>query len=78
MFSVFNNAASSEPYILEKARTPLDARNPKKSPTAERSLRMDFKDADDIDDDELNAILWAAIKGPNVPMPPPVRSRFSH
>ena len=39
---------------------------------------MDFKEADDIDDDELNAILWAAIKGPNVPVPAPVRSRFSH
>ncbi len=38
---------------------------------------MNFKDADDIDEDELNAILWAAIKGPNAPMPVPVRSRFS-
>jgi hypothetical protein len=38
---------------------------------------MDFKDADDIDDDELNEILWAAIKGPGSPAPAPVRSRFA-
>jgi hypothetical protein len=29
-----------------------------------------------VDEDELNRILWAAIKGPEVPMPVPVRSRF--
>jgi len=77
MFSVFNNAATGGAYTLEKPRTPLDQRNPVKSPTAARSLRMNFKDADDVDEDELNRILWAAIKGPDVPMPPPVRSRFS-
>ena len=31
-----------------------------------------------VDDDELNAVLWAAIKGPDVPLPAPVTSRFSH
>jgi hypothetical protein len=36
---------------------------------------MDFKDADRIDDDELNDILWAAIKGTGAPAP--VRSYFS-
>ena len=77
MFSVFNNAASPGAYTLEKPQTPLDARNPAKSATAARSKRMDFKDADDIDDDELNEILWAAIKGPGSPPPAPVRSRFA-
>jgi YVTN family beta-propeller protein len=76
MFSVFNNTAAAGGYALEAARTPLDTRNPAKSPTAARSLRMNFKDADDIDDHELNAILWSAIKGPDVPLPVPVRSRF--
>jgi YVTN family beta-propeller protein len=78
MFSVFNNAASPGAYTVEPPRTPLDARNPANTPLAERSRDMDFKDADDVDDDELNAVLWAAIKGPNVPVPLPVRSRFSH
>lgn len=77
MFSVFGTSITPGPYTLERPQTPLDTRNPAKSPTAARSLRMNFKEADDVDEDELNAILWAAIKGPNVPMPAPVRSRFS-
>jgi phospholipase C len=77
MFSVFNNTATAGAYTLEKPQTPLDQRNPAKSPTAARSLKMNFKEADDVDEDELNRILWAAIKGPDVPMPPPVRSRFA-
>jgi YVTN family beta-propeller protein len=77
MFSVFDNTPAAGAYALEKPQTPLDQRNPAKSPTAARSLRMNFKDADDVDEDELNRILWAAIKGPDVPMPAPVRSRFA-
>jgi hypothetical protein len=77
MFGVFAAAPTPEAYTLEKPRISLTERNPAKSPTAARSNRMNFKDADDIDDDELNAILWAAIKGPDVPMPAPVRSRFA-
>jgi YVTN family beta-propeller protein len=77
MFGVFAATPSPEAYTLEKPRISLTDRNPPGSPTAARSSRMNFKDADDIDDDELNAILWAAIKGPGVPMPAPVRSRFA-
>ncbi len=77
MFAVFNNVETPGAYALEKPQAPLDTRNPAQSPTAARSKRMDFHEADDIDDDELNRILWAAIKGPDVPMPVPVRSRFA-
>jgi len=78
MFSVFNNTPSLQPYILEKAQTPLDVWNPANTPLAFRSGKMKFDEADEIDDDELNRILWAAIKGPQSPMPTPVASRFSH
>jgi YVTN family beta-propeller protein len=77
MFSVFGNMPAGAGYALEKPQAPLTDRNPAKSATAARSSRMNFKEADDIDDDELNGILWAAIKGSNVPVPAPVRSRFS-
>jgi hypothetical protein len=77
MFSVFTSAPVATPYALEKAQIPLDTRNPANSPTAARSRRMNFKEADDIDDNELNEILWAAIKGPAAPLPAPVRSRFA-
>jgi YVTN family beta-propeller protein len=77
MFSVFTDQPVNTPYTLEKARTPLDTRNPGGTAAARRSATMDFRDADEIDDDALNEILWAAIKGDSVPMPAPVASRFS-
>jgi hypothetical protein len=77
MFGVFAASPSSAKYTLEKPQVPLDARNPANTAAAERSAHMNFKDADEIDDDELNAVLWAVIKGPGVPAPAPVVSRFS-
>jgi hypothetical protein len=77
MSGVFNNAPDAGGYTLQKPQISLTERNPAKSATAARSSRMDFKEADDIDDNELNEILWAAIKGPNAAVPAPVRSRFS-
>ena len=78
MFAVFANSATPAQYALEKAQTPLDKKNPANTALARRSAKMDFDDADEADDDELNAVLWAAIKGPGVPMPAPVASRFAH
>jgi YVTN family beta-propeller protein len=78
MFSVFANSATPQPYTLQKAQTPLDTRNPANTAAAHDSKRMHFEEADEIDDDELNAVLWAAIKGPGVAMPVPVASRFAH
>jgi hypothetical protein len=54
---------------------PLDERNPKHTATAERSSRLDFRGEDRADADELNDILWLAIKG--VHAPPPASSFFS-
>jgi len=76
MFHSFQPVPDARPYIAEKPRIALDQRNPAASPTASRSLRLSFEDADQIDDDELNAILWAAVKGSRTP-PPPSRSYFS-
>jgi YVTN family beta-propeller protein len=78
MFGVFANAPTPDKYALEKAQTPLNVKNPANTAAARRSSKMRFDDADEVDDDELNAVLWAAIKGPGVPMPAPVASRFSH
>jgi len=63
------------PYEVAPPRISLTEKNPSGSRTAARSARLDFRDADMADDDELNAILWEAIKG-TVP-PAPVRSYFS-
>lgn len=78
MFAVFANAATPGAYTLEKPQTPLDIRNPANTALAKRSAKMDFDDADEADDDELNAVLWAMIKGAGTPLPVPVSSRFAH
>jgi hypothetical protein len=71
----FASAPNTTLYQAEKARISLTEKNPPRSPTAARSARMDFSDADRVDDDELNAILWESIKKSEVPVP--VRSYFS-
>ena len=74
MYNVFSSAPDPRPYEAEKPRISLDDRNPEQNPTAARSERMDFSEADRIDDDELNDVLWRAIKGTEPPAP--VRSYF--
>ena len=75
MTAAFAETANLAQYAVEKPRVPLDERNPPRSPTAARSNRLDFSHEDRADEDELNDILWAAIKG--TPPPPPARSFFS-
>jgi hypothetical protein len=69
MWRAFSNTANAGVYEAEKARVPLDQRNPAVSATAARSAKMDFSEADRIDDDELNDVLWIAVKGTTPPAP---------
>ena len=73
--AVFQNTPDSGAYTVEKPRVPLDEKNPPRAPGAAASNRMNFEEADQIDDDELNDILWRAIRK-DTPPPPPVRSYF--
>ncbi len=69
-------------FTSEPAFDPIDAigpqvdllsRNAATGAGARASLQLDFSDYDRADPDELNRILWAALK-PGEPMPAPVRS----
>jgi len=51
----------------------LEARNPKGGPGDSASRKLDFSDFDRADPDELNRILWEALR-PGTEMPAPVRS----
>ena len=55
------------------AKVDLEARNPKDGPGNSASRKLDFSDFDRADPDELNRILWEALK-PGKEMPAPVRS----
>jgi Phosphoesterase family len=74
MSNLFTLAPDLKAYDAEKPRYRLDERNPAEGALAARTARMNFTEADEIDDDEMNAILWRAIKKTDPPAP--VRSYF--
>src|SRR5579872_1395494 len=74
MFNAFVAQGNNAPYTVEKPRISIVERNPAGSASAARSAEMDFSDADRADDDELNDILWRAIRHTRPPVP--VRSLF--
>jgi hypothetical protein len=74
MANAFAKTANLTPYHNEPARVPLGEKNPERSATAVRSLKLDFSASDRADEHELNDILWIAIKGTTPP--PAVHSRF--
>ncbi|MBM3735502.1 MAG: hypothetical protein FJW39_06910 [Acidobacteria bacterium] len=74
MWNAFASTADTTPYVAEKPRISLTDRNLAAAAGARRSGQMDFTEADRIDDDELNEILWAALRGGEPPVP--VRSLF--
>lgn len=75
MWAAFTSKPDLRAYEAEKPRISLEERNPQTSATAARSAALDFTEADMIDDDELNDILWRALR--NSTPPAPVRSFFS-
>jgi len=75
MSAAFQSAPDETPYTAEKPHIPLSDRNPANGPGTLASAHMNFAEADLNDEDELNDILWRAIR--NDPPPPPVRSYFT-
>jgi DNA-binding beta-propeller fold protein YncE len=75
MTAAFQSTPDPAPYVAEKPRISLTEKNPPNAPGAAASLMMDFQEADRIDEDQLNDVLWRAIRKDAAP-PPPVRSFF--
>jgi DNA-binding beta-propeller fold protein YncE len=74
MTAAFLKQPDPSGYTAEKPRIPLDSKNPPNAPGAAASNHMNFEDADLADEDELNDVLWRAIRKDEPP--PPVRSYF--
>ncbi len=72
MFNCFTKAAEVAAYSPLTPQVDMVAKNTPKSPGAKQSARMNFKGYDLAPEDELNRILWAAAKGPEVPYPTPI------
>jgi hypothetical protein len=75
MWSAFQDTPDTTGYTNEPPRVSLTQKNPSTSLTAARSEKLDFSASDRAEDDELNDILWLAIKG--TPAPPAIHSSFS-
>ena len=74
MSAAFAREPDVRPFEAEPPRISLTERNPAGNREAARSLRLDLEEADRIDDDEMNDILWRTIRGTEPPAP--VRSFF--
>jgi YVTN family beta-propeller protein len=77
MYRAFRETPDLTAYSNVSPRIDLLAKNPGKGAAAEASLRLDFSGFDRADPQEMNRILWEALK-PGVPLPAPVRSAFTN
>ena len=76
MFDSFTAQPDFAPYIHRPARVDLNARNSRRAPMAEVSIRLNLEVEDRADDLLFNEIIWKAVKGADAQMPPPVRAAF--
>ncbi len=74
MWKAFQAKPDLRPYAIEPARVSLTERNPAEHKLAARSAKLDLSEADLIDDDEMNDILYLGIQGRTAPAP--LRSWF--
>ena len=76
MFASFGPKCDTTPYIHEPARVDIEAKNLATAWGAKLSAGFDFTKEDAADDLLLNEVIWRSVKGPNSPMPAPVRAAF--
>src|SRR5207253_4222906 len=72
MFACFQRQPEMVAYHPLTPMTDVNAKNTRSSPGAKESARMNFEEVDEAPEDDLNRILWLAIKGPDVPYPAPI------
>lgn len=69
MYNAFAAKPDPRPYTAEKPAHPIDERNPGGTNLAARAAKLDLDEADEIDDHEMNALLWLAIRQTDPPAP---------
>jgi DNA-binding beta-propeller fold protein YncE len=74
MFNSFQAAPDLRPYETLPAKVNLDERNSAQAWGGQ--LKMNFAREDAVDDLLLNEVVWRSVRGPNSPMPAPVRAAF--
>jgi YVTN family beta-propeller protein len=76
MYDSFQAAADLTPFTHVPAGVSLVERNGSRAWGAAESGKMDFREADAADAQQLDEIIWRSVRGADHPMPPPVRAAF--
>ena len=76
MYGSFHAKLDTTPYRHRPAGVDLTARNRPDAWGAKLSATFDFSKEDAADDLLLNEVVWRSVRGPNSPMPAPVRASF--
>ncbi len=76
MYNAFQAAADLTPFTHLPAGVSLDERNVAQTWGAADSAKMDFREADAADEQQLNEVIWRSVRGAGHPMPPPVHAAF--
>ena len=74
MFNAFANKPDARPYEPLPANVDLEAKN--RLLAWGGRIKMDFSHADAVDDLLLNEVVWRSVRGPDHPMPAPIRAAF--
>ena len=76
MWRSFTSTPNYSKYQSLLSSVNLNDINKINSPSARRSEKLDFSDADKVNDRVFNEILWKGIKGENAIVPAPRRTAF--
>ena len=74
MFNSFQPTPDLRPYQALPANVDLEERNSRQAWGSQ--LKMNFAREDAVDDLLLNEVVWRSVRGPDSPMPAPVRAAF--
>lgn len=76
MWRCFSQAADHPAYNVKPINVDLNLKNNVDNQWAQLSETFDFTKEDRAPDHEFNKVIWAAVKGENVPCPAPRRAAF--
>jgi DNA-binding beta-propeller fold protein YncE len=76
MYHSFQPTANARPYVLRMPKVDLNAKNTQAAWGADLSEKFDLTKEDRADDLLFNEVIWRSVKGPNSPMPAPVRAAW--
>jgi hypothetical protein len=76
MYASFGDAIDETPYTALAAQVDLYETNSALAWGADVSETLDLTKEDAADDLLLGEIVWRSVRGPDSPMPPPVRAAF--